>query len=96
MKKIMTKEKIVGIMILFAIILSFGKVYAKSNGNIVLNDIEYTEEYKQYLQLSKEEKEKKLVPNQYKVVNSKSNTEYLKELTNTFKNVKVIKKYAIE
>ena len=91
MKKIMTKEKIVGIMILFAIILSFGKVYAKSNGNIVLNDIEYTEEYKQYLQLSKEEKEKKLVPNQYKVVNSKSNTEYLKELTNTFKMSKLLR-----
>lgn len=91
MKKIGTREKIISMIILLAVVLSLGKVYAVSNMNIDLKEAEYTEEYQKYLQLSDEEKAKRLVPNKYKVANSKSNTDYLKELNNTFKMSKLLR-----
>lgn len=92
MKKLDITKKIISSIIIFIImILSLGQVYASSNNTLQAKSVEYTEEYKRYLELSDEEKAKTLEPNKYKVITGQSNTEYLKSLNNPLKVTQLLK-----
>jgi len=85
------KQKIMISAIILMILLSFGKIYAVSKIGPNAKEAEYTEEYKQYLELSEEEKQKVLEPNKYKVITDQSNSKYLEGLNNAFRINKLLK-----
>ena len=83
MKKAVTK--ILSIFVIICSIFSFGGVYAKSQTEENISAVEYSEDYKEWLKLTDEEKEKRLEPRKYDIVARKNNTDYLKDMDNIFK-----------
>ena len=71
------------IAVILLLILFSNKVYAIDG--LELKTIEPTEEYKWYIELSDEEKQKVLEPKKYNVISPGSNSEYLKSLNNVLK-----------
>ena len=61
------KKKIVCSLILIAILFSTGKVLANTEFTSVLGEMEYTEEFKKWLESSDEEKSKSMIPRSYKI-----------------------------
>ena len=74
MKKAVTK--ILSIFVIICSIFSFGGVYAKSQTEENISAVEYSEDYKEWLKLTDEEKEKRLKPRKYDSVARKNNTDY--------------------
>ena len=83
------KIKTIIFVILFILILvCSNNVYATSSQ---LKVVEYTDEYKEYMSLSDEEKKERLEPSRYNVIAPKTNTQYLKEMNNLFKSARLLK-----
>lgn len=86
------KNKILKILLFLIIILLFGYCTEANAVEIPkLEIMEYSNEYKEYLNLSDEEKSKRVEPSKYNVITPKSNSEYLKEVNNIFKRAKLVK-----
>ena len=70
------KKKLLSIFVVMMLVLTlkYGQVYAQSS-EVAVTEPEYTDEYKKYLELSEEEREKVLEPLKYKISgqNAKSN-----------------------
>ena len=56
-----------------------------------IETIEYSEEYKEYMALSDEEKAERTEPSRYNVISPKTNSEYLSNLNNIFKSATLVK-----
>lgn len=80
-----TVMKILSILIILCSIFSFGTVYAKSQTENNISAIEYTEDYKEWLKLTDEEKEGRLEPRKYDIITGRNNSSYLKDMDNIFK-----------
>ena len=80
-----TVMKILSILIIICSIFSFGTVYAKSQTENNISAIEYTEDYKEWLKLTDEEKEGRLEPRKYDIITGRNNSSYLKDMDNIFK-----------
>ena len=63
------QKKMILIMLIFFISLLFLNPlsYANSNDNLVLQPLEYSDDFKEWLQLSDEEKSKVIMPNLYDI-----------------------------
>ena len=80
-----TVMKILSVLIIICSIFSFGTVYAKSQTENNISAIEYTEDYKEWLKLTDEEKEGRLEPRKYDIITGRNNSSYLKDMDNIFK-----------
>lgn len=79
-------KKILSLIMLLSITFSFSIVYASVEDNdFKVEEVEYSEEYKQWLELSDEEKERTIEPRKYEIKDSISNDQYLKSINNVFK-----------
>lgn len=83
------KKLSVCILVIF-IILSLGKVYAETNLNDVLSMTEYSDEYKEWLKLSDEEKENVMQPKKYKHEKEDSSTQDVKKMNNLLKATNIL------
>ncbi len=83
--------KLTTFVTVFFIILSFETVFAKTDIEKNIKKAEYSEEYKNWLELDDEEKSKVLMPRKYDIKNRKTNEEYLKNLPNIFKRSQLLK-----
>ena len=81
-------KTIIFIIIFVLILVCSNNVYATSSQ---LKVLEYTDEYKEYMALSDEEKKERLEPSRYNVIEPKTNTQYLKEMNNLFKSATLLK-----
>ena len=70
-------SKILLILTIFIVTLSFQRVYANYDLEKMLQKVEYSEEYKKWLELSDEEKSKRIQPRMYDIPEQTSNTQYL-------------------
>lgn len=80
-----TIKKIISLLIILLVIFSFWTVQAKSELEENATTIEYSEDYKAWLNLSEEDKKSTLEPRKYDIVTKKDNISYLKEMDNVFK-----------
>lgn len=83
MKKIILRMIYIFSIIIF--IISCGNVYASSNLQSIVSKTEYSEEYKEWLKLSDEDKTKTLEPRKYNIITEQTNGKYLKSINNVFK-----------
>ena len=77
------KSKIIKIAILFIIfigIICCRNVYAAVETNF--KTIDYTDEYKEYMTLSDEEKKNRLEPSRYDVISPKTSSQYFRNINN--------------
>ena len=58
---------IIYVLIFFSIILNNQKIFATNTANLFQKSEEYTDEYKEWLELSDEEREKVMMPRIYEV-----------------------------
>ena len=79
--KVKIFRKILFLTVILFVIMFSSKVYASQS----LSVVEPTEEYKEYMNLSDEEKAKVLEPKKYDVIAPKSNSEYLNQLSNVLR-----------
>lgn len=84
MKKHMKKGFITILLILILIILSNQRIFAKNNQNS-FQKVEYSEDFKKWLELSEEEKKNTMQPRMYDVLNTNINS------TNPLNKLKSIK-----
>lgn len=56
-----------------------------------IEEVEYSDEYKEYMALSDEEKAERTEPSRYNVISPKTNSEYLSNLNNIFKSATLVK-----
>lgn len=89
-KKIIIKSIIVSIIVITSI-LSLGKVYAATNLESLIKPAEYTEDYKEWLELSNEEKANRLEPRKYEIIPLQSNSNYLKNTSNALRVSQLLK-----
>lgn len=80
-----TMKKIISLLIALLVTFSFWTVQAKSEVEENTTTIEYSEDYKAWLNLSEEDKKSTLEPRKYDIVTKKDNISYLKEMDNVFK-----------
>ena len=74
---------IISVLIFFSIILNNQKIFATNTANLFQKSEEYTDEYKEWLELSDEEKEKVMIPRIYEVKyeeNTNQNPIYLAKM----------------
>ena len=83
--------KIISLFLMTFTMFSFGLVFASTDLEGQLAVDEYSEQYKQWLQLSDEEKENTIEPRKYDIVTQKDNQTYLKELNNVFRVQKLLR-----
>ena len=69
MKKLKNTVKIIFLLILMLILLANHKVFAANIANEIQKE-EYTEDFKKWLELSDEEKQKTIMPRMYEVKNT--------------------------
>lgn len=79
-------KKIIFALILFMMLICTN-IYAFS---AKIEQTEYTDEYKNYLNLSNEEKLKVIEPNKYKTIYSRNNSQYLSKMQNVFKSMNLL------
>ena len=82
------------IKIILFLIIFIGLVFCTSVRAVNIPEIEtieYSDEYKEYMSLSDEEKSKRVEPSRYNVFAPKTNSEYLSNLNNIFKSAKLVK-----
>lgn len=89
-KRIIISNIITSLIILILILLS-GKVYAETNLESIIKPTEYTEDYKEWLELSDEERTKTLEPRKYEIVPLQSNSDYLKSTSNALRVSQLLK-----
>ena len=89
MKKIAIKLLILSIV--FFNIFIVGKVYAKNELDLEMKETEYSESYKEWLNLSDEEKAKTVEPRKYNIITENSNESSLKNMDNIFKIQQMLK-----
>ncbi len=83
--------KLTTFLIVFFIILSFETVFAKTNIENSIKKVEYSEEYKNWLKLSDEEKSKVLMPRMYDIKANKTNEQYINSIPNILKRSTLLK-----
>lgn len=81
--------KIVLFLILFIGIISCGNVQAVDIPELKV--VDYSDEYKEYMALSDEEKSERIEPSKYNVITPKTNSEYLNNLNNIFKSATLVR-----
>ena len=79
--KVKNIRRILLALIILLVLVFSNKVYAIAT----LAVVEPTEEYKQYMELSDEEKKKVLPPKQYNIIEPQSTSSYLNSMSNLFK-----------
>ena len=84
-------KKILSIFIIFAIIFSFGAVYAEDNSGVKVTETEYSEAYKKWLELDEEERKTTVQPRKYDVTSNTDDSSYLKNMDNVFKAQKLVR-----
>ena len=89
MKKVSIKILILSIV--FFYIFTLGKVYAKNNLGLEMTETEYSESYKEWLNLSEEERAKTMEPRKYDIITTNNNASYLKKMDNVFKIQQMLK-----
>lgn len=85
MKKILNKKLILIILLGIILLTISNKVYG-----ISIKSEDYTEEYKQWLNLSDEEKSKTIMPAMYNIPNTITNSQYLKQIKNLSKFINLV------
>lgn len=86
------KSKLVKIIVFF--VLFIGIIFCNNVQAVnipELKEVEYSDEYKEYMALSDEEKAQRIEPSKYNVITPKTNSEYLSNLNNIFKSAKLVK-----
>ena len=81
--------KIVLFLILFIGIISCGNVQAVDTPQLKI--VDYSDEYKEYMALSDEEKAQRIEPSKYNVITPKTNSEYISSLNNLFKSATLVR-----
>ena len=81
--------KIVLFLILFIGIISCDNVQAVDIPELKI--VDYSDEYKEYMALSDEEKSERIEPSKYNVITPKTNSEYLNNLNNIFKSATLVR-----
>ena len=77
--------KIITVIVISTIIFSVSKVFANTDFSNLIREAEYSEEYKNWLNLSDEGRMETLEPIKYDIIPYQSNEEYLKSMNNVFK-----------
>lgn len=77
--------KVISFVIIVFIVFSFASTYAMTETEANTSAVEYSEDYKQWLELSDEEKKNRLEPRKYDIITLKDNQSYLKEMNNVFR-----------
>ena len=77
--------KIITVIVISTIIFSVSKVFANTDFSNLIREAEYSEEYKNWLNLSDEERMETLEPIKYDIIPYQSNEKYLKSMNNIFK-----------
>lgn len=82
----MKKKSIIKILIFLCILLTiiFNIIYVKATKEASIKPVEYSKAYKEWLNLSEEEKKGTIEPQKYDVVPYQSNTTHLKNMSNIF------------
>ena len=88
MKKIL-KNIIITFLIIYTLMLT--TTYATSNLEDIISSVEYSEEYKNYLNLDDDERSKVIEPLRYDIKSQEYNSEYLKNKNNPFKIFRLLK-----
>ena len=86
------KSKLVKIIVFF--VLFIGIIFCNNVQAVnipELKEVEYSDEYKEYMTLSDEEKAQRIEPSKYNVITPKTNSEYLSNLNNIFKSATLVK-----
>ena len=78
-------KKLLSLFIIIIAIFSLNIVYAEDIYSINAEQVEYSEEYKKWLNLDEEERKNTVEPRKYDILTNKDNTTYLKNMTNVFK-----------
>ena len=77
--------KIISVIVICTIIFSVSQVFANSDFSNLIGKAEYSEKYKNWLNLSDEERMETIEPIKYNVIPYQSNEQYLKSMNNIFK-----------
>ena len=83
--------KLLSVFIIIATVFSFGIVYAEDNFEVQAEPTEYSEAYKEWLNLDDEERKNTIEPRKYDIVENTDNTTYLKSMNNIFKAGKLVR-----
>lgn len=83
--------KIVSLFFVICILFSLGMVNATNDAKSALALVEYTDEYKEWLNLSEEEKQERLEPRRFEIIVTKDNTSYLKSMNNVLRTQELVK-----
>ncbi len=89
MKKHIRKLTIILFILIFTI--SFSSVYASNNLQDLLNTVEYSENYKKYLELSDDEKSNVIEPLKYDIKPQQTNSNKLRTMRNPLKTFQLLK-----
>lgn len=81
--------KIVGFLIFFIGTVLYSNVYASVDADFQI--IDYTDEYKEYMQLSDEEKQNRLEPSKFDIISSKTNSEEVKSINSILNSVNLLR-----
>ena len=83
--------KIFSLFFIICILFSLGTVNAINDSTLDLSLAEYTDEYKEWLALSEEEKQERLEPRKFEIMVGKDRTSYLKDINNILKVQELLK-----
>lgn len=83
--------KIFFVLSIIFILFSLSGVKANSISEVNISLEEYTDEYKEWLNLKEEEKQKRLEPRKFNIMPGKDNITYLKSMNNVLKTQELLK-----